>query len=76
MKAFVKSGGNFNESYIYIKGFGGEDKTVSITKAGGEWKEFTISDIKVTNGKCEVGVYTDGKANAWVRSDDFSLVAQ
>jgi hypothetical protein len=76
LKAFVKSGGNFNESYIYIKGFGGEDKTVSITKAGGEWKEFTITDINVTNGKCEVGVYTDGKANAWVRSDDFSLVAQ
>ena len=76
LKAYAKSGGDFNASYIYIKGFGGDDMNVSIASAGGNWKEFTIKDIKVTNGKCEVGIYTDGKANAWIRADDFSLVAQ
>ena len=75
-KGYAKGGGNFNESYFYVKGYGGEDKKVSIAKAGGDWKEFTITDIQVTNGKCQVGIYTDGKANAWIRADDLSLIAQ
>ena len=75
-KGYAKGAGPFNESHFYVKGFGGEDKTVSITSVGSDWKEFTITDIEVTNGKCQVGIYTDGKANAWIRADDLSLVAQ
>ena len=75
-KGYAKGAGPFNDSHFYVKGFGGEDKTVSITSVGSDWKEFTITDIEVTNGKCQVGIYTDGKANAWIRADDLSLVAQ
>lgn len=75
-KGYAKGGGTFNDSVFFVKGFGGTDKTVSIANAGGEWKEFTISNIEVTNGKCQVGIYTDGKANAWIRADDLSLISQ
>ena len=74
-KGYAKGGGEFNEVNFYVKG-GAEDKTVSLKSVKGDWKEFTITDIKITNGKCQVGVYTDGKANAWIRADDLSLVAQ
>ena len=76
LKAFAKSGGNVNKSHIYIKGYGGADKTINIKDAGGAWKEFAIKDIQVQNGKIEVGVFTDAKAGAWVKVDDFSLIAQ
>ena len=76
LKAYAKSSGdNINESYIYVKDIEGTIKKASIKYSGeDEWEEITISEIKVINEKCEVGVYTDGKANSWVRVDDFSLI--
>ena len=76
MTAYAITAGTINESYIYVKGYGGEDKKVSIKDAGTTWKKFTIKDIQVTDGKCEVGIYSDAKGGAWIKTDDFSLVAQ
>ena len=70
------SEGNINESYIFVKGYGGEDKNISIKNAGNNWTEFIIKDINVTNGKCQVGIYTDGKAASLIKVDDFSLIIQ
>ena len=77
LKAYAKSNdGTFNKSYIYVKGYGGDDRTVNIYNAGKDWTEYGIKDIEVQNGKIEVGVYTDAKAGAWIKVDDFSLISQ
>ena len=76
LKAYAKSSGSINQSYVYVKGYGGSDKQATIKDAGSNWKEITIKDIQVTNGKCEVGFYTDAKANAWVKVDDFTLIGK
>ncbi|MCR4645440.1 MAG: family 43 glycosylhydrolase [Oscillospiraceae bacterium] len=76
LKAYAKSSGTINQSYIYVKGYGGADQQVNIKDAGSNWKEVTIPDIQVTNGKCEVGIYTDAKAGAWVKTDDFTLIGK
>ena len=76
LKAYAKSSGSINQSYVYVKGYGGEDKHFDIKNAGNNWLEVTIPDIQVTNGKCEVGFSTDAKANAWVKVDDFSLIGK
>ena len=76
LKAYAKSSGSFNKGYIYVKGYGGDDRTVNVKDAGNDWKEFEIKDIQITDGKIEVGVYTDAKAGAWVKVDDFSLISQ
>ena len=34
----------------------------------------SISDIVVTNGKIQVGIYSDANAGNWVFFDDFSLI--
>ena len=74
LKAYAKSRGTINVSYIYVKGYGGEEKNVNIKDAGENWIEVKINDIQITNGKCEVGIFTDGKGGGWVKTDDFSLI--
>lgn len=76
LKAYAKSSGSINQSYIYVKGYGGADKQVTVKDAGSNWKEVTIPDIQVTGGKCEVGIYTDAKAGAWIKTDDFTLIGK
>ncbi|MBR2087609.1 MAG: family 43 glycosylhydrolase [Oscillospiraceae bacterium] len=76
LKAYAKSNGSINQSYIYVKGYGGADKQFTVKDAGNNWKEVTIKDIQVTNGKCEVGIYTDAKAGAWIKTDDFTLIGK
>ena len=34
----------------------------------------TISNIVVTNGSIQVGVFSVANANNWVRVDDFTLI--
>ena len=76
LKAYAKSNGSINESFIYIKGDDGEYKNYSIKNVGDNWSEVIIKDIHITNGRCEVGIYTDAKGGSWIRTDDFSLIAQ
>jgi hypothetical protein len=54
---------------LYAKGFGGTDKTLTLS-AGGTWANATISGIVVTNGRCDVGVTAAGQT---VTLDDFVL---
>ncbi len=74
LKAWVKSSGGQSASKVYVKGYGGDEKSVSVKDIGDSWKEITISDIKVTNGKCQVGIYSKGNAGNWVKVDDFTLI--
>ena len=40
-----------------------------------DWKEIVVAtDIKVTDGKCTVGLYSDAHANEWVQMDNVRLV--
>jgi arabinogalactan endo-1,4-beta-galactosidase len=69
MKAWVKSGGGFNASRMYVKNFGGTEKYVNIPTASA-WTQITISNILVTNGQAEIGFWTDANANNWINVDD------
>ena len=75
LKAYARASNGINESYIYAKDFGGRIKKTSIKFSGeNDWEEIIIEQIRVIRGKCEVGVYTEGKGGSWVKLDDFSLV--
>lgn len=74
LKAWVKSSGGQNTCDLYIKDFGGSEMNYSIKNAINNWTQISISNINVTNGKCEVGIYSDAKANNWCQVDDISLV--
>lgn len=75
LKAWVRSTGGQNQSYIYIKDYGGTDRQIPLNKKIDNWQEVALNDIKVTNGRIQVGIYSDANAGNWVFVDDFSLVA-
>jgi len=72
LKAYAKSSNGINESYIYVKDFGGRIKKTSIKFSGeNDWEEIIIEQIRVIRGKCEVGIYTDGKGGSWIKLFSF-----
>lgn len=73
LKTWVKSSGGQTTAQIFAKSFGGSEIDVSIARAIGTWTQITLSNINVTNGQCDVGVFSVANANNWVVADDFSL---
>lgn len=73
LKAWVKSGGGQNICRLYTKS-GGAEYVRSLKEPIGEWTEVVIRDIEVTDGKCEIGLYSDAHADDWVQIDNLSLV--
>jgi hypothetical protein len=75
MYAWVKSSGGQKESNIYIKNFGGDEIRASINEEINDWTLVVVSEnIRISNGQCEIGVYSDALANQWVLVDDFALI--
>lgn len=74
LKAWVRSSGGQNNSYIYIKDYGGAERQIALNNKIDSWQEVSLTDIQITNGKIQVGVYSDANAGNWGFFDDFSLV--
>lgn len=73
LTAWVKSSGGQNTAQVFVKSYGGSEIDASIKSALSSWTKITIPNINVTNGQCDVGVYSIANANNWVIADDFSL---
>lgn len=73
LKAWVKSSGGQKAATIYVKNYGVSGKSASINTAIATWSQITISDIVVTQGKIQVGIWSDAYANNWVNVDDITL---
>ena len=58
---------------LYIKNYGGSEQKISL-KDSNTWKTYTIDNIQITNGQCEVGVYVKSSANKWLNIDNVRLV--
>ena len=74
LKAWVRSSGGQNNSYIYIKDYGGAERQIALNNKIDSWQEVSLTDIQITNGKIQVDVYSDANAGNWGFFDDFSLV--
>jgi len=73
-----------NDEYIFAKGYSrtqsaAQMKTSTMSAGDSSYTQFSIQHIPVTNGKIEVGVYTDGPADSsenWAWIDDAELVLE
>jgi hypothetical protein len=74
LKAWVKSSGGQTICKVFAADFGGAEMSLDINKAMNAWTQVSLMGIKITNGKCRVGIASDAKANNWCMADDFSLV--
>ena len=66
LSVWVK-GGN---GTLYAKGFGGTDKTASLSSTSA-WTKVSLTGIAVSNGQCQIGVST---TSGTLAVDDFMLV--
>ncbi|HEY8462707.1 MAG TPA: glycosyl hydrolase 53 family protein [Bacillota bacterium] len=63
------------DCYVELKDFGGEPIKIPIERSG-SWIKKEVKDIKITSGKCTVGIYTQAKGGYWINLDDFLLYNQ
>jgi len=73
LRAIIKNTSNFNNLEMYATS-GNRRFSYSVKQANSEWKEIIIQNVRLSNGKIEIGFIADGKANATCLVDDISLV--
>jgi hypothetical protein len=73
LKAWVKSSGGQGVCRMFVKNYGGSELQSSFNTAISNWTQITISNINVTNGQCQIGIYQEANANNWCRADGFTL---
>lgn len=66
------------EQYIFARNCGGEEVQTSTEIAGTSgWTEVVLSDIEVTAGSCEIGIYSDDPSGGmWANFDDLTFTMQ
>ena len=73
LSVWYKSSGGQSTARFFARNFGGTEIQYSVTAAKSAWTQATISNIVVSNGQCDVGLYSVASANQWVDIDDWSL---
>lgn len=75
LKAWVKSSGGQNAAKVYIKDYGADEVSCSIAEDISDWKQITVCEnLEIKSGSCEIGIYSDAKADQWVIIDDITLI--
>lgn len=68
-RAWVRSSGGQNSCALLVKGYGDAD-IYGTVNAGSGWNQVNIRNIKVTNGQCTIGLWSDANAGNWCNMDD------
>ncbi len=74
LSAWVRSSGGQNTAQLQAKNYGGAALATAVAAAPGTWVQVSVKNISVTNGQCEIGVYSRANAGNWLYFDDFTLV--
>ena len=69
LKAWVQNGGGQRACQLYAKNFGGVEKNVALPVTG-TWTQVQITGIQVSNGQCELGLWSDANAGNWCSLDN------
>jgi mannan endo-1,4-beta-mannosidase len=74
-RAWVKSSGGQNASYMNAKNYGGSELQANIPTTS-TYTQISITNINVTNGTCEVSFYSDANGGNWINVDDAEFFKQ
>lgn len=62
-------GGSSDIAYLFAEHFGGNHMHTNLPAVNwGNWKQYTVENIKVKNGRCTFGVYTEN--SQWTSIDN------
>lgn len=73
LTVWYQSSGGQSTCRFFARNFGGTEIQSNVNTAQSSWAQRTISNIVVSNGQCDVGIYSHASANQWVDVDDWSL---
>jgi len=76
LKAYVTSSGGHNQCQMQTQNFGGGIKMTKDITTNAAYAQFSILNINVTNGQCEIGFWSDGNAGNWLSVDDIQFYKQ
>ena len=70
LKAWATSSGGQTYNWMEASGYGGNKLTRTLPTTN-SWQQITIPNIQVTNGKCNVGIYSKAASSSqWCTFDD------
>ncbi|GGG33643.1 glycosyl hydrolase 53 family protein [Hymenobacter glacieicola] len=72
LKAWVQNGGGQKACQLYAKNFGGTEKNLALPVST-TWAQIQITGIQVTNGQCEIGLWSDANAGNYCSLDNVEL---
>jgi hypothetical protein len=77
LRAWTKSSGGQTYALLLAKNYGGTQVSANVpTTSDGNWQQITVPNISVSNGQCELGVYSYAGAGQRLYFDDVELVKQ
>jgi hypothetical protein len=74
LSAWVKSTGGQPVAQLRAQNYGGNSLNTAIPASADTWVKVTIPNVTITNGQCEVGIYSQANAGQWVHFDDVTLL--
>ncbi|WP_233636144.1 T9SS type A sorting domain-containing protein, partial [Hymenobacter setariae] len=75
LSAWVKSKGGQPVAQLQAQNYGGSALSANIPTSPNDWVQVTIPSVTVTNGQCEVGIYSQANAGGqWLYFDDITLL--
>lgn len=73
LSAKFKRGSGFEDLYMYALSDGKAYKQ-KLSKVDQHWRNITLANISIKNGRVEIGFMARGKANAYCHIDDVTLI--
>ncbi|MBT0570873.1 glycosyl hydrolase 53 family protein [Curvibacter sp. CHRR-16] len=78
LKAWAAGGGGEKALELFARDCGAAGRqSASWTNTGWQkWTQATVKDLKISDGKCTIGVLVDSKPGVWGNVDDFELIRE
>ena len=73
LSAWVMTNANQTVNQLYVKNYGGEEMNQTSPVSDLGWNKAVTDTIQITNGHCEVGIYSIANGGDWCNIDNVML---
>ena len=73
LSAWVMTNANQTVNQLYVKNYGGEEMNQTLPVSDLGWNKVVIDNIQITNGQCELGIYSIANGGDWCNIDNVML---
>lgn len=73
LSAWVMTNANQTVNQLYVKNYGGEEMNQTLPVSDLDWNKVVIDNIQITNGQCELGIYSIANGGDWCNIDNVML---